>query len=45
MYHDDLELSLKAKLMGYEIVLAHARACFHKYEFARKYQDDLLYGT
>ena len=35
MYHDDLELSLKAKLMGYEIVLAPRSRLFHKYEFAR----------
>ncbi len=35
MYHDDLELSLKAKLAGYKIILAPASVISHKYEFAR----------
>lgn len=35
MYHDDLELSLKAKLAGYKIVLAPRSVIYHKYEFSR----------
>jgi hypothetical protein len=35
MYHDDLELSLKAKLAGYQIVLAPRSVIYHKYEFKR----------
>lgn len=35
MYHDDLEISLKAKLAGYKIILAPKSIIFHKYEFAR----------
>lgn len=35
MYHDDLELSLKAKLAGYKIILAPRSVIFHKYEFSR----------
>jgi GT2 family glycosyltransferase len=35
MYHDDLEISLKAKLAGYKIILAPRSIIFHKYEFSR----------
>lgn len=35
MYHDDLEISLKAKLAGYKIILAPRSVIYHKYEFAR----------
>jgi len=35
MYHDDLELSLKARLAGYLIVLAPRAVVYHKYEFKR----------
>lgn len=35
MYHDDLEISLKAKLAGYKIILAPLSVIYHKYEFAR----------
>lgn len=35
MYHDDLELSLKVKLAGYQIVLAPRSIILHKYEFSR----------
>jgi hypothetical protein len=35
MYHDDLELSLKAKMAGYQIILAPRSVIFHKYEFQR----------
>lgn len=35
MYHDDLELSWKAKLAGYKIVLAPKSVVYHKYEFSR----------
>lgn len=35
MYHDDLELSLKARLVGYKIVLAPRALIYHKYEFKR----------
>jgi len=35
MYHDDLTLSLKAKLAGYKIILAPQSIIFHKYEFTR----------
>ncbi len=35
MYHDDLELSLKAKIAGYRIVLAQKSIMYHKYEFGR----------
>lgn len=35
MYHDDLELSLKARLAGYRIVLAPRATMYHKYEFKR----------
>ncbi|MEI6529450.1 MAG: glycosyltransferase family 2 protein [Candidatus Falkowbacteria bacterium] len=35
MYHDDMEISLKAKLAGYKIILAPKSVIFHKYEFKR----------
>lgn len=35
MYHDDLELSWRAKLTGYRIVLANKSVIYHKYEFKR----------
>lgn len=35
MYHDDLEVSWKAKLAGYKIVLAPKSVCYHKFEFSR----------
>jgi len=35
MYHDDLELSLKVKLAGHQIILAPRSVIFHKYEFSR----------
>jgi len=35
MYHDDLEISLKAKLTGYKVILAPRSIIFHKYEFSR----------
>jgi len=35
MYHDDLALSLKARLAGYKIILAPRSIIFHKYEFSR----------
>jgi len=35
MYHDDIELSLKAKLAGYKIILAPQALIYHKYEFSR----------
>jgi GT2 family glycosyltransferase len=35
MYHDDLEVGWKAKLLGYRIVLAPKSICFHKFEFSR----------
>lgn len=35
MYHDDLEISWKAKLAGYKIVLAPKSIMWHKYDFAR----------
>lgn len=35
MYHDDIELSLKVKLLGYKIILAPKAIVFHKYEFSR----------
>ncbi|MFA5130934.1 MAG: glycosyltransferase family 2 protein [Patescibacteria group bacterium] len=35
MYHDDLEISLKAKLTGAKIILAPRSVIFHKYEFKR----------
>lgn len=35
MYHDDIEVSLKARLAGYKIILAPQSVIFHKYEFSR----------
>jgi len=35
MYHDDIEISLKARLAGYSIVLAPDSVIYHKYEFNR----------
>ena len=35
MYHDDIELSLKSRLLGYNIVLAEESVIYHKYEFSR----------
>lgn len=35
MYHDDVEISWKTKLLGYKIILAPKSVIFHKYEFSR----------
>ncbi len=35
MYHDDLDISLKARLAGYQVILAPLSKLFHKYEFER----------
>jgi len=35
MYHDDLEFNLKAKLAGYQVILAPQSIIYHKYEFKR----------
>lgn len=35
MYHDDLEMSWRAKLAGYKIILVPKSIVYHKYEFAR----------
>ncbi|MDA3840519.1 MAG: glycosyltransferase family 2 protein [Patescibacteria group bacterium] len=35
MYHDDVEVSWKTKLLGYKIILAPKSIIFHKYEFSR----------
>ncbi|MCF7795070.1 glycosyltransferase family 2 protein [Patescibacteria group bacterium] len=35
MYHDDVELSLKVKMLGYSIILAPKSVLYHKYEFSR----------
>lgn len=35
MYHDDVEVSWKARLAGYKIVLAPKSIVYHKYEFSR----------
>ena len=35
MYHDDIEMSWKTKLVGYRIVLAPKSIMYHKYEFGR----------
>jgi len=35
MYHDDIELSFKVKLMGYRLVLAPRSVIYHKHEFGR----------
>ncbi|RMD58905.1 glycosyltransferase family 2 protein [Candidatus Parcubacteria bacterium] len=35
MYHDDIELSWRAKLAGWTIILAPRSVVYHKYEFSR----------
>ncbi|MCF7820478.1 MAG: glycosyltransferase family 2 protein [Candidatus Pacebacteria bacterium] len=35
MYHDDIELSLKARLLGHDIALANKAIIYHKYEMSR----------
>lgn len=35
MYHDDIELSQKIKLMGYRLVLAPKSVIYHEHEFGR----------
>ncbi len=35
MYHDDFELSYKAKLAGFKLILAPKSVIYHKYEFSR----------
>jgi GT2 family glycosyltransferase len=35
MYHDDIEVSWKTKLLGYKIILAPKSVIYHKYEFSR----------
>lgn len=35
MYHDDMELSLKLRLVGQKIILAPQAVVYHKYEFSR----------
>lgn len=35
MYHDDIELSFKVKLMGLRLVLAPRSVVYHKHEFGR----------
>ncbi len=35
MYHDDIEVSLKNRLLGHKIVLAPRSLVYHKYEFER----------
>ncbi len=35
MYHDDMYLSLLAKLAGWSVILAPASRLYHKYEFSR----------
>jgi len=35
MYHDDMEISLKVKLIGYDIILVPKSVIYHKYEFKR----------
>ncbi len=35
MYHDDIELSLKARLSGYRACLANKAHVYHKYEMSR----------
>lgn len=35
MYHDDIEMSWRVKLLGYKIVLAPKSIVYHKYEFDR----------
>jgi GT2 family glycosyltransferase len=35
MYHDDVELSWKARFLGFKIILAPKSRCYHKFEFSR----------
>ena len=35
MYHDDIEISFKIKLLGYRVVLAPRSVIYHKHEFSR----------
>lgn len=35
MYHEDLDLSWKARIKGYKIVLASNSVVYHKYEFSK----------
>jgi len=35
MYHDDIELSFKTKILGYRVVLAPRSVIYHKHEFSR----------
>lgn len=35
MYHDDLDISLKARLTGHKVIIATKSEVFHKYEFER----------
>ncbi|HEX9664666.1 MAG TPA: glycosyltransferase family 2 protein [Patescibacteria group bacterium] len=35
MYHEDLDLSWKARLLGYQVVLAAQSVVYHKYQFSR----------
>lgn len=35
MYHDDAEISFKARFAGYKIMLAQRSVVYHKYEFQR----------
>ncbi len=35
MYHDDVEVGWKARLLGFRIVLAPKSVCYHKFEFSR----------
>ena len=35
LYHEDLEWSVRARLVGYEVMVAPAACTFHRYEFSR----------
>jgi len=35
MYHDDIEMSWRTRLLGYKIVLAPKSVVYHKYDFSR----------
>ncbi|MFA6170867.1 MAG: glycosyltransferase family 2 protein [Patescibacteria group bacterium] len=35
MYHDDMEIGLRAKLAGFKIILVPKSVVYHKYEFSR----------
>ncbi len=35
MYHDDVEVGWKVRLLGYRIILVPKSVCFHKFEFSR----------